>query len=86
MKRTQIYITEEQDRRIGALAEDLGVSKAEIIRQMLDRGFGNDQDEEEARNIIRSTAGLLSDYPDWPEWQRQVRGRTADQRLRDHGR
>lgn len=82
MKRTQIYITEEQDEKIGALADDLGVSKAEIIRQMLNRGLGSEQDEDEARNIIRSTAGLLSDYPDWREWQRQVRGRTADERLR----
>ena len=85
MKRTQIYITEEQDDRIGALAEDLGVSKAEVIRQMLDQvltGAG----EPEAQSIIRATAGLLADYPEWREWQREVRGRTADERLRSQNR
>jgi hypothetical protein len=86
MRRTQIYITEEQDQRIGALAQDLGISKAEVIRQMIDRDLQIDGDEDEALTIIRSTAGLLSDYPSWPEWQAGVRGRTADQRLRDQHR
>ncbi|MGQ0848838.1 MAG: CopG family transcriptional regulator [Actinomycetota bacterium] len=86
MRRTQIYITSEQDRRIAELAIDLGVSKAEVIRQMLDRGLGSGDAEEEAKNLIRATAGLLADYPDWPEWQRRVRGRSADERLRSEGR
>lgn len=86
MKRTQIYITEQQDQRIGALAVDLGVSKAEVIRQMIDRDLGGDATGEEALSIIRATAGLLSDYPSWREWQAGVRGRTADQRLRDQHR
>ena len=86
MRRTQIYITEEQDQRIGALAQDLGISKAEVIRQMIDRDLEIHGDDDEALTIIRSTAGLLSDYPSWPEWQAGVRGRTADQRLRDQHR
>jgi hypothetical protein len=36
MKRTQIYISEEQDRRIAARAEDAGVSKQ--VSAVLDLG------------------------------------------------
>lgn len=86
MKRTQIYITEEQERKIANIAEDLGVSKAEVIRQMVDRGLGNDDAGDQARNAIRATAGILTDYPAWQEWQRQVRGRTAKERLKSHSR
>jgi predicted DNA-binding protein len=34
--RTQVYLTEEQRQRIDALAEDEGVTMAEIIRRALD--------------------------------------------------
>lgn len=85
MKRTQIYISDEQDRMIGTIASDLGVSKAEVVRQMLDRGLGKEDSDDQARNAIRATAGLLADYPDWQEWQRLVRGRTANERLKSHG-
>ena len=37
--------------------------------------------EAEERAIILATAGICADYPDWHEWQRQVRGRTAAERL-----
>ncbi|MBA2668234.1 MAG: ribbon-helix-helix protein, CopG family, partial [Trueperaceae bacterium] len=36
MKRTQIYIREDQARRIAERAEERGVSQAEVIRQILD--------------------------------------------------
>lgn len=86
MKRTQIYITAEQERRIADIADDQGVSKAEVIRRMLDRGLGKEGSDDQARNAIRATAGLLADYPDWQEWQRHVRGRSANERLRSQGR
>ena len=35
--------------------------------------------------MILATAGILADYPDWPEWQRSVRGRTAAKRLDELG-
>lgn len=40
MQRTQISITEEQERRRAARAEDAGVPKAEVIRRMLDEALG----------------------------------------------
>lgn len=82
MKRTQIYVTEEQDRRLHALAADRMQPKAAVIRQILDAALNTGDSEAEARAAILATAGICADYPDWPEWQREVRGRTADQRLR----
>jgi hypothetical protein len=85
MKRTQIYITDEQDRLLGRRARAERLSKAEVIRRMLDRALHAGDPEAEARTIIRSTAGICADYPDWPEWQGAVRGKTADERLRAGG-
>ncbi|MDQ3538817.1 MAG: ribbon-helix-helix domain-containing protein [Actinomycetota bacterium] len=85
MRRTQIYITTEQDQRLTALAGDRRVSKAAVIRQILDAALETGDAEAEARAAILATAGVCADGPDWPEWQRQARGRTADQRLQDTG-
>jgi hypothetical protein len=40
---------------------------------------------ESIRAAILATAGILSEAPEWPEWQRSVRGRTASERLDDLG-
>jgi hypothetical protein len=85
MKRTQIYITEEQDRLIARRAADIGVSKADVIRRILDNALEISSGEAEARAVIEATAGILADYPDWPEWLRDVRGRPAHERLQGLG-
>ena len=85
MKRTQVYLTEEQDRRLAQIAEERGTSRASALRWALDTALETGDVEAEARAAIMATAGLLPDYPDWPEWQRAVRGRTAAERLRDLG-
>jgi len=82
MRRTQVYITEEQDRRLADIASQRGISKAGALRWALDWALETGDVEAAARAIIRATAGSCSDYPDWPEWQRSVRGRSADERLR----
>lgn len=85
MRRTQIYITDEQSAKIQELASQKGVSQAQVIRQILDAGLETGDPEAEARAAIIATAGILPDAPDWPEWQAWVRGRTADERLTDEG-
>jgi hypothetical protein len=85
MKRTQVYLTEDQDRRLTEVARDRGISKARALRWALDTGLETGNAEDEARAVILATAGILADYPDWPEWQREVRGRTAAQRLVEAG-
>ncbi|HWH34414.1 MAG TPA: hypothetical protein VNT56_03765 [Acidimicrobiales bacterium] len=82
MRRTQIYITEEQERLIAGQAADAGVPKAAVIRRMLDQALGLDGGATERRAAILATAGILADAEDWPEWLRGVRGSGADARLR----
>jgi hypothetical protein len=81
MRRTQVYVTDDQQRRIAEIAADRGVSKAAVIRALLDGALGQSTDEFDARAAIEATAGICADYPDWPEWLREVRGATADERL-----
>jgi len=81
MRRTQIYITEEQEQRIAACAVDAGVSKAQVIRRMIDEGLGVDDGAEERRRAIRATAGALPEAEDWKSWLARVRGGGADERL-----
>jgi hypothetical protein len=85
MQRTQIYLTERQQRLIAQMALERESSKAAVIRDILDRALGDGEAENEDLAIIRSTSGICSDYPDWPEWLDSVRGRTADERLRSLG-
>jgi Arc/MetJ-type ribon-helix-helix transcriptional regulator len=86
MRRTQIYITEEQAKQIRDIAQARNVSQAEVIRQILDAALDAGNAEGEALAAIRASAGILPDAPGWEEWQAEVRGRSADQRLRDTGR
>ena len=85
MRRTQIYLTEEQDARIGDLARARGISKAAVIREILDAGLDPGTAEADAALAITSTAGLCADYPDWPAWLEGVRASTADDRLAQLG-
>jgi hypothetical protein len=85
MRRTQIYLTDEQRKRIAHRARDAGVSQAEVIRRILDAGLEIDTDVDERLAALRATAGILADYPDWPDWLRQVRAKGADARLRELG-
>ncbi len=85
MRRTQIYITDEQAERIKAIAQERNVTQAQVIRRILDAALETGDSEAEARAAILATAGILPDAPDWPEWQAQVRGRSADERLTDEG-
>lgn len=85
MRRTQIYLTDEQSARIAQLADDRHASKAQIIRGILDEALGIGDEDDDARAAIEATAGLCRAYPDWPEWLESIRGRTADERLSSLG-
>ena len=59
MRRTQIYLTDEQDERVAALAKARGESKAAVIRQILDNGLDGGSAEADAQLVISSTAGIF---------------------------
>ncbi|MSO79403.1 MAG: ribbon-helix-helix protein, CopG family [Acidimicrobiia bacterium] len=81
MRRTQIYLTDEQRQRIARLAADGGLSQAAVIRRILDEALGVDNGARGRLAAVAATAGLLRDAPDWPEWLAGVRIRDADARL-----
>lgn len=81
MQRLQLYLTDEQKRRISQRANETGRSQAEVVRAILDRGLGILRGPDERLAAVDVTAGLLRDHPDWPEWLRDVRGTDASDRL-----
>ena len=62
MKRTNIYLDEEQTETLDRLAAQQGVSRAELIRQLLDRVLAS-SDESLASDLqaIDDSFGALSD-------------------------
>ena len=85
MHRTQVYLTDEQRDRLARRAADEGRSQAEIIRGILDRELGILRGLDDRVAIVKATAGLLADHPDWEQWLSDVRGSGSAVRLRSLG-
>jgi predicted DNA-binding protein len=68
--RTQVYLTEEQRRRIDALAEAEGVTMAEIVRRALDAYL--DGESPDPRLALGATFGADpgAAAPSRDEWDR----------------
>jgi hypothetical protein len=68
--RTQIYLTEEQRRRLDALAEAEGVTMAEIVRRALDAYL--DEESPDPRPALAATFGAdpRAAAPSRDEWDR----------------
>lgn len=67
IKRTNIYLAEEQTASLDKLAGQQGVSRAELIRQLLDRALTNTDDNLESDlKAIDDSFGALrdADFPD----------------------
>lgn len=67
MRRTQIYLTEEQQRRLAQRATDAGMSKSETIRRILDEALGIEMSREDRLAAVEETAGLWADHPEGEE-------------------
>jgi hypothetical protein len=67
--RTQIYLTEEQRRRIDAMAAGEGVTMAEVIRRALDAFLAADADSDTA---LSATFGADPEAtgPSRDDWER----------------
>lgn len=62
MNRTNIYLEDRQTEALDRLAADEGVSRAEIIRRLLDRALGSaDNDLTADLNAIDESFGALAD-------------------------
>lgn len=67
MKRTNIYLDEQQAELLDRLARTEGVSRAEMIRRLLDRSLRNEIDDTAAGlAAIDEAFGILA-AAEWPE-------------------
>jgi predicted DNA-binding protein len=77
MKRTQIYIGDEQDRRLAVRAAGSGMTKSSVIRRAIDRYLG--EREEEATRLLRfrqavhAVAGALGELDDGARYVERLR-------------
>lgn len=72
MKRTNIYLDERQTDALDELAHAQGVSRAELIRRILDRAIDHGPTDEVAEQIaaIRESFGVLRDDDDFDDTPR----------------
>jgi len=62
MQRTNIYLEERQTEALDRLAADEGLSRAEVIRRLLDRALaGADDDAQRYLAAIEASFGVLAD-------------------------
>ena len=64
MQRTNIFLTEEQQQRLRHRAREEGVTKSELIREILDEALSIRPATTSVEDAIRSTAGLWADRSD----------------------
>ena len=72
MKRTQIYLDDEQDYRLQKRAQATGQTKSALIRDAIDRLLSRSRDPSDLESALAETAGALPDAkpPDRAEWDR----------------
>ena len=65
MQRTNIYLDEEQARALDEAARAQGVSRAALVRRLIDRGLGRtDTDRESDLAAIEASFGVVTGH----EW------------------
>lgn len=65
MIRKQVFIREDQERRLKALARRAGVPEAEIIRDGIDRALAEHEAADESwKQVILDVAGIWKDRED----------------------
>jgi predicted transcriptional regulator len=72
MKRTQIYLDEDQNERLGRRARATGVTKSALIRAAIDAFLKRGISPSEKGRALDETFGALPDIrvPDRSEWDR----------------
>ena len=67
MIRTQVYLTEREQKALRALAGQMGRSQSELIRAAIDQFIESAQDQERGK-VLREAAGLWSDGRGRPDF------------------
>lgn len=72
MRRTQIYLDEEQDRRLAARARADGITKSAVIRQAIDQFLRRRSRRADLEAHLGATFGSMKGIgvPDRGEWER----------------
>ncbi len=72
VKRTQIYLDDDQDRRLQARAQAAGTTKSALIREAIEQFLNRRSRRAELQAALERTAGSLPDLrvPDRDEWDR----------------
>jgi predicted DNA-binding protein len=70
MKRTQIYLDEDQDRRLAKRSRATGKTKSELIREALRRFLSREPQTSDLELKLKRTAGALPEIqaPSRDEW------------------
>lgn len=69
MKRTQIYLTEEEQKELDRLSEQRGVSKSSIVREAVDEYIAKFS-AERRREVFERVAGMWKNRDDLPDFER----------------
>lgn len=65
MRRTNIYLEDRQCNSLDRLAEQEGVSRAEVVRRLLDQALhGSERAAEADRHALDASFGVLADIED----------------------
>ena len=73
MRRTQIYLDEEQHARLEQLSEASGVTKSQLIRDAIERAYLGGPDRGQLLEALGSSAGT---------WRRRDSGEAYVERMR----
>lgn len=92
MRRTQIYLDEDQAMELARRARARGVTASHVIREAVERYLSGDEDEAaelaRQRTALRDAFGSLPSLPDGRSYVAEVRkgDQARDQRLQERWR